>query len=326
MNVIAILAHGRPECLQVQFEQLLKNEGIEDFQINIYLDHGFNSDALKTIKWLRKHHRKVRISHKTEEESKRSPLPAFYNICMAYADSVKYADEFVLFSEEDIIPTEDYIRFSRTAYDKFLTRYDRIFCVGHKRRIETELPSNPEYLVGDYQLTAPQCISVENIKKYILPEFKHPLFFSNPVEYNKQVHPNHRNPPHHHTHMDGQLERIADKHRLFSLKPDASRNMHIGVGGIFCKESDLPEELKTGTLEEKAEFYRNVIKQRNSEYLRRFAGHFKKDICIVDPKGWDWQDLHLDINRDKATASSWSSKYSFDPNNEFRDYILSKEK
>ena len=319
MNVLALVAYKRPELLKIYFDQLLKEpDELKNYLVHIFLDYGFSPDALKVIQWFRKFHKNIKITQRTEQESKISPLPAFYNIMDSYRVTTHEADQFVILGEEDIIPTNDYLRFNRVCYEKFLSKYPRIFCVAHKRRPETELNGHIQLLIGDYQITSPSCISVETIKKYMIPEMEHPKFFSNPPEYNAIVHFNSKNQPKHHIHHDGQIERIAELHNMFSLKPDQARSMHIGVGG----QHDIDNINKiTGTLDEKIQKYYTLISQGSSE-LRKYVTNFKEDIVVtsLDNETWGkdiYKDLLLDDKRLLARASSWW----YDPNNEFKDYI-----
>ncbi|HUV84599.1 MAG TPA: hypothetical protein VMV86_02770, partial [Methanosarcinales archaeon] len=71
-----------------------------------------------------------------------------------------------------------------------------------------------------------------------------------------------------------------------------------------------------GTTEEKYRFFRRIIESQDGEALRALEDNFKRDMCVA-PLDVKWDDLHLDIDRTISTASSWS----FDPDNEFKEYI-----
>lgn len=329
MNVITMVFHSRPWLLKINLEQLAK-QNLKDYVVLFCTEPGYHSENIRIIKnFAKETNANIEFNISSANVSNQK---AFYNIMNSYKEAAKIASEYVIVLEEDIIPTQDYIEFNKRVYEKFLSKYHRIFCVAHKRRPETADSGNPEYLIGDYQLTSPSCISVNKIKECIIPLMDDPLFFSDPVEFNKKWYPDHRNPPHHHIHHDGQLERIADKNKMFSLKPDYPRSMHIGLGGINCelpkgrvhniKEvmNDLAwaEELLNGSVEDKYNFFKTIIDTGNVNLLKMLST-YGRDMCLVPPEGPIWRDLYLDINRNETTDSSWS----FDLNNEFKTYIES---
>ena len=319
MNVLALTAYRRPELVKIYFEQLLKDkEELSKYLVHLFLDHGFHPDIYKVISWFKQHHRNIKLTMRSEQESKKSPLPAFFNIMDSYRAAAEEASDFVVIGEEDLTPTSDYLRFNRICYEQFLSKYDRLFCVCHKRRPETELIGNPSILIGDIQITSPSCISVATIKKYILPRLTNPLFYTNPVQYNQLYFPASKNKPDHHIHHDGQIERIAEYENLFSLKPDQARSSHIGVNSMHGTASEYKIE---GTLQKKVDKYYELIKLGSSE-LRKYVTQFKEDIVIapldIDP----YNKLYLDTDRTLAKASSWW----YDPLNEFRDYINKNNK
>tara|TARA_Y100000592_G_scaffold74410_1_gene116021 strand:- start:7379 stop:8056 length:678 start_codon:yes stop_codon:yes gene_type:complete len=219
------------------------------------------------------------------------------------------ADEFVIIGEEDMLPTEDYLRFNRVCYEKYLSKYDRIFAIAHKRRPEVEQQGYGDVLIGDYQLTSPSCISVKAIDNYITPYLQDELFFSNPIAYNMQRFNNLRIAPHDHTHHDGALERMMLANNLFALKPDQARSMHVGLSGIFCR-GNPPQ----GTLEERVAQWRELIK--DGDKLRSLST-IPSDIVVTNPQGPYWEDLKLDTERNLAKASTWF----YDDANDFKDYI-----
>lgn len=308
-NVIAIVSHSRPECLKINLERLLENEGLENYWVYFFLDYGFNPDCLRVIKWFKKHHKHIRCKMQTEMDSKKSPVPAFYNIFDGYREAVKYAAEFVLPLEEDIIPSNDYLKFHEEVYSKFLSKYDRVFCCCHKIRWETESPGDPNIVIADYNLTSPSCVSVENIKKYILPVINDDLFMQNPVEYNTRHFSTLRNPPTRHTHHDGQLERIGESNKLWSLRPDQARSMHIGVGGLYSGGQG-----PTGSLDEKINWYKERL-----EYSKELKKHSNspRDIVVIPKTIEPWDNIELDVDRTKAKSSTWL----FDGNNSFKSYV-----
>lgn len=314
MNVLALTVYRRPELVKIYFEQLLKDkEELSKYIVHLFLDYNFHPDIYKVISWFKQHHRNIKLTMRSEVESKKSPLPAFYNIMDSYRAAAAEASDFVVLGEEDIIPTSDYLRFNRMCYEQFLSKYDYIFCVAHKRRPETETPGDPSILIGDIQITSPSCISVKNINKYIIPILDNPLFYSNPIQYNQTYFPNSKNKPDHHIHHDGQIERIAEANQMFSLKPDQARTMHIGVGSMHGTASEYKIE---GTLDQKVSKYYELIAQGSTE-LRKYVTQFKEDIVVIPLDITPPKELYLDIDRTLAKASSWW----YDPLNEFRDYI-----
>lgn len=316
MNVLALTAYRRPELVKIYFEQLLKDKDeLSKYLVHLFLDYGFHPDIYKVISWFKQYHRNIKLTIRTQEESKKSPLPAFFNIMDSYRAAAEKADDFVVIGEEDIIPTSDYLRFNRICYEQFLSRYPKIFCVAHKRRPETELQGDPSVLIGDIQITSPSCISVKTINNYILPRLNNPLFYSNPIHYNQTHFLTSKNKPDHHIHHDGQIERIAEAEGMFSLKPDQARSMHIGVGSMHGTASEYKIE---GTLQEKVDKYYNLIKLGSSE-LRKYVTQFKEDIVVAPLDIAPWTNLELDLNRNKAKASSWW----YDQDNEFKTYINS---
>ena len=317
MNVLALAAYRRPELLKIYFQQLLKEpEELKNYIIHLFLDYNFHPDVYKVISWFKQYHRNIKLTLRTEQDSKTCPLPAFYNIMDSYRIASEEANEFVVIGEEDLIPTSDYLRFNRICYERFLSKYSRIFCVCHKRRPETELKGDIGILIGDYQLTSPSCVSVKTIKEYILPHTSNPLFYSNPIAYNQKYFNSSKNKPDHHIHHDGQLERIAEYNNLFSIKPDQARSMHVGVGGQH--DTDNPNKI-TGTLDDKVTQYYGLI-ELGSKALREYVTNFKEDIVVTPLDNEPWAMLCLDSARVMAKASSWW----YDPDNSFHRYITNE--
>jgi hypothetical protein len=319
MNTIAITAFRRPELVKIQFNQLLKDpEELKKYRVHLFLDYGFDPDIYKVISWFKQYHREIKLTLRSQIDAKRSPMPAFFNIMESYYTAAEESDEFVIIMEEDIIVTNDYLKFNRLCYEQFLSKYDRIFCICHKRRPDTELVGDPEILIGDYQLTSPSCMSVQTIKNTIYHHINNPLFFTNPIHYNSIFFPKSKNKPNIHIHHDGQIERIAEKNNMYSLKPDQARSMHVGVGG----QHDRGASLKiTGTLNEKVAKYYELI-SLGSQELRKYVASFKDDIVVVPLDITPYNKLYLDIDRTMAKASSWW----YDITNEFKGYISENSK
>ena len=112
-----------------------------------------------------------------------------------------------------------------------------------------------------------------------------------------------------HTHHDGAIERMMLAHNLFALKPDQARSMHVGLSGIFCK-GQPPQ----GTFEERVAQWRELIK--DGDKLRSLS-NLPEDLVVTDPKGPEWEDLELDLDRNLCKASTWF----YDNDNDFKDYI-----
>ena len=167
----------------------------------------------------------------------------------------------------------------------------------HKRRPEAEKDGDPEMLLGDYQCTSLSVISTETINKYLRPVLSDSLLYCNPVLFYSLNYPLSRIAPMDHTHHDGAIERIMDANKLFVLKPDQTRSMHVGLSGVFCK-GKAPE----GTFEERISQWRDLIK--DGDKLRSLS-NLPEDLVVTDPKGPDWEELNLDLDRDKCKASSW---------------------
>jgi len=308
-NVIAITTHNRAELLKLNLIQLARDDMIYEHKVRVYVNEGFNEEVCDVIDWFIDYMPDIDIAIRIQNKQK-CPLPGYHNILNTYALAANESDEYVIIGEEDIIPTDDYIRFNREVYYKFLKKYERIFCVAHKRRPETELHGHPEILIGDTQCTSPTCISVKSIKKYMVPIFERQNFWLDPVSYNNTYHRDSRIPPNVMVHHDGQIERIIELNELFALKPDQARTMHVGLSGIHC-QGDEPQ----GTLNERLEQYKILIEE-GGDALRARAGN-PQDIVAIPLDGPLWSNLRLDTERTQACASSWW----YDPENKFKEYI-----
>ena len=308
MNVIAITIYNKPDLLYLYLEQLEKSGELENYKLRFHTEEGYDPEENDVIEEFKKRNPNVDTQLYVKEKIN-CPIVGFHNILSLYPMSAVEADEFVIVGEEDMLPTEDYIRFNKECYEKFLSKYDRIFCVGHKRRPEVETEGEPELLMGDYQLTSPSCISVKAIDKYITPYIESELFFQNPLRFNELVFNNLRIAPHDHTHHDGAIERMMLAHNLFALKPDQARSMHVGLSGIFCR-GNPPQ----GSITERVEQWRELIK--DGDKLRSLS-NLPQDLVVTNPKGPTWKQLNLDLDRKKCKASSWH----YDLDNDFKKYI-----
>lgn len=309
MGLIAITGYNKPDLLYLYLEQLERSGELERYKVRFHTEEGYHPDEHLVISDFQKRNPLLDVQFLVKEKRRDCPLVGFHNILTSYTSSSKQTDDFVIIGEEDMLPTKDYLKFNRECYEKFLSRYDRIFCVCHKRRPEVEKLGNPNLLMGDYQLTSPSCISVDMIKKYIKPYIESPGYFENPVGFNNTYFPFIRIKPWEHTHHDGALERIMLAHGLFTIKPDQARSMHVGLSGIFCG-GNPPQ----GTLKDRVSQWRELIK--DGDRLRSLS-NMPQDIVVTDPDGPEWDSLELDLDRSKCRASTWF----YDPDNRFKDYI-----
>jgi len=310
-NIIAITAYNKPDLLYIHLEQIYKDINISNYKIRIHTEIGYDKEEDVVINYYKNKYPNIDLKLIIKEKHPKCSLVGFHNILSSYTISAEEASEYVIIGEEDILPTEDYIRFNDYIYRNYLEKYDRIFCVAHKRRPETDLIGDPEVLIGDYQCTSPSCVSVKTIQKYLKPFFEKSLFFEDIVHFNNIFFANSRIKPWEHTHHDGAIERIMEFFNLFALKPDQTRSMHVGLSGIFC--GGTPPQ---GNLEERVLQWKELIK--DGDKIRKLSTH-PQDIVVTDPKGPKWDFLKLDINRNQAKASSWW----YDTKNEFKKYIES---
>lgn len=302
-NIVAITFYNKPELLYIYLEQLVKSGVVNDFKIRLHTEEGYSDEEDYVIGQYRKYIKDLKVFVK----KKYGQLTGFNNILSSYIMSAEEGCDYMIVGEEDILPTLDYLTFNSYCY-KFLKKYERIMCVAHKRRPETELDGYGEVMIGDYQCTSPSCISSRAITKYLVPEITHELMM-NPIDYYRNKYPNSRIAFNDHIHHDGFIERVMEKYKLFVLKPDAARSMHVGLSGVFCQGT--PPQ---GTFEERLSQWRELIK--DGDRLRSLSNR-PGDLVVVDDKGPDWQYLILDTDRTKAKASSWW----YDTKNEFKDYI-----
>jgi len=309
-NVIAICAYNKPDLLYLYLEQLCSDPTIGDYIIEIHTEEGYSPEQDDVIQMYRDRVEIVQIV----KEKHRCPLTGFHNILSSYLGQ-NYKPrtcDFVIIGEEDILPTKDQLRFNKYIYDNYLKKYPRIMGAAHKRRPETEMDGDPEVLIGDYQCTSLSVISGEMINNALFPHLTRDALYNNPLGYYAANFPDSRMNTREHTHHDGAIERIMENEKLFVLKPDQARSMHVGLSGIFCK-GQAPE----GTLEERVAQWRELIK--DGDKLRSLSTH-PQDMVVTDPEGPKWDKLILDTERDLAKASSWW----YDTENDFKKYINEK--
>jgi hypothetical protein len=314
-NTIAIVAYNKPDLLYLYLEQLYSEPTIADYQIQINTEVGYDPEQDHVLSLYKKTRPDVEIKQFIKPKHPSCPLPGYYNILSSYlyAADQEDAGEFVIVGEEDILPTKDYIRYNKYIYEHYLKKYPRIMGAAHKRRPEAELNGEPELLMGDYQCTSLSVISTRAINDYLRPVLENENLYHNPFFFYNLHFANSRIAPNDHTHHDGLVERVMDQQKLFVLKPDQARSMHVGLSGVFCK-GEAPQ----GTLEERLAQWRELIK--DGDRLRSLS-NLPDDLVVTDPEGPDWKDLKLDLDRNLCQASSWW----YDTDNEFKKYIEHEE-
>lgn len=316
-NVIAICAYNKPDLLFIYLEQLYSDETISDYVIEIHTEEGYTEEQDKVLDFYKQKNPNVEI--KRYVKKKIGLLSGFHNILSSYLepDYKPRTCDFVIVGEEDMLPTKDYIRMNKYVYDNYLTKYPRIMGLAHKRRPEAELVGDPEILIGDYQCTSFSIISSEMINNVLLKHFVRNHLHSNPLGYYASNFPNSRMSSQEHTHQDGAIERIMEDEKLFVLKPDQARSMHVGLSGGNFTGWNGKGQLPHGSLEERVSQWKELIK--DGEKLRSLSTH-PHDLVVTDPEGPVWNKMVIDTDRDLAKASSWW----YDTNNEFKEYMKVK--
>lgn len=310
-NTIIIAAYNKPDLLYLYLEQLYSDTDIINYNIQIHTEEGYDLEQDFVISHYKKLNPNVSINQIIKPKNPKYKLPGFYNILSSYlyAADQKDSGEFVIVGEEDMLPTKDYIKFNKYIYNNFLKKFPRIMGAAHKRRPEAEIDGEPEVLMGDYQCTSLSVISIDSINKYLRPFLSDELIYIDPVKFYFEKFPNSRIGVYDHTHHDGAIERIMEYFKLFVLKPDQARSMHVGLSGVFCK-GQPPQ----GTFEERISQWRDLIK--DGDKLRSLS-NLPQDLVVTDPNGPKWNELKLDIDRNLCKASSWW----YDINNDFKTYI-----
>ena len=311
-NVIAICAYNKPDLLYLYLEQLYSDPlYLQDFIIEIHTEEGYDKEQDLVLDIYRNKTPKIEIKQIVKKKNPEDALVGFRNIVSSYfePDFQPRTCDFVIVGEEDILPTRDYLRFNTYVYEEFLKKYPRIMGAAHKRRPETEMQGDPEVLIGDYQCTSLSVISARVINEHLLPFATSKALYSNPIGFYSAIFSESRMNPREHTHHDGFVERVMEAEKLFVLKPDQARSMHVGLSGIFCK-GKAPE----GTLEERVAEWKELIK--DGDKLRSLSTH-PQDMVVTDPFGPAWDKLILDPDRNLAKASSWW----YDTKNEFKTYV-----
>lgn len=303
-NTIAITGYSKPELLFLNLENIYSDASVSNYKVLIFTEIGFNNEEYKVFEYYRNNFN-TEIEFIVRPKHPRCPMIGFHNILQSYLDAADQTSEYIIVTEEDIVFSKDILRFADYSYREFLSKYDRIFCVAHKRRAETEIVGRPDILIGDYQLTSPCVISKRIIDNYLRPFFTKD-FFDNPLYYYRDC----RIRPWEHQHQDGALERVMLYNNLFALKPDQARSGHCGLGGGIFSRGISP----SGDWEERIAQWRLLL--RDGQKLRSLSGN-PDDLCVTNFEGYKWSELLLDVNRDLAIASKWW----YDNNNEFKKYI-----
>ena len=123
MNTIAVTAWRRPEFLAVYLDQLKKNKELSNYIVHFFVEFEYHPDTDVVIDRFREFHGedKVKVTYRT---GRKSACPAMFNIMDSYRIASEYASEYVILGEEDIVPSQDYLRFCDVVYRKYLKPYD----------------------------------------------------------------------------------------------------------------------------------------------------------------------------------------------------------
>lgn len=307
-NIIAITTFSNPDLLWIYLENLCKGP-IFKYGVRLFTEEGYNAEINDVID----HFSFLDISLKVRKRVE-CPLTGFHNILETYRDAAEETDEYVIVGEDDLILREDALEYHENVYINFLQKYDRIFCVGNKRRPENELNGDPNILIGDYQMTSPTCVSKKAIEKYLLPHLV-PALYKNPSLYYYKNFPNSRIPYYEALHHDVFIERVMWDNKLFGLKPDQAISGHLGLRGINSKGL-APQ----GNLQDRVNQYKELMK--DGPRLRSLSTTPEDLVVAPDWVGGKWNKLELDIDRTKAKASSWW----YDTTNELLNYITNEQK
>lgn len=325
-NTIVITCYQRPEFLYVTLESYLKCKELDNYIVHFFPDFGYDKDTLKVIDWFKTQtNAEIKTSCKTHRKHKQL---ASYNILDSYRIATEENNSnYLIIGEEDFLVSPDYLRFNDYCYSNFLTRYDKIFCVAHKRRQLMETPGRPDILIGDPQCTSPSCISVAKVREYMIPLFNEQGYFEDPISFFSRRYPNSRIPMTHIDH-DGAIERIIEDEKMFAIKPDQTRTVHIGfVGGHLLFNRSIGSRLR-GSLDDKVRMLKHVI-SGGAKALRSMATHIPNNekeswrgVTYTELEEYKWDKLILDIDRNLAMASEWY----YDNDNQFAEYVNRHDK
>jgi len=326
MNTIAVSTYRRPHFLALYLERLSKCKELPNYRVHFFVDTDYDPQVLEAIKQFEDTGVAGDVKTTIRPERK-SACPAAYNIMDAYLVAADESDEYVITGEEDIHPSEDFLRVCDRAYHKFLKPYDKIFCLAHKVRNEMGKPGNPSLLIGDKHCTSPIVVSCKDINKYLRPHVEIPAFLANPVTYNSLHFPNATWPPQDHYDHDGMTERIIEANGLYALKPDQTRTNHVGFVGQGHKSMHpyhSPELSEFRPLSERIDEIRDIVvdtdklqKALVKEKPGALGTENQWGLVAGSLEGHEWDDLELDLTRDKVEASTWIR----DEENSFKVYV-----
>jgi hypothetical protein len=321
--VIAISCYQRPEFLFITLNSYLRCKEINDYDIFFFPDCGHDPEIHTVIDWFKQN---VNTSVKTfVKNHRKNKQLASYNIMDSYRISIEESNApYLIIGEEDTPVSNDFLKFNKYCHDNYLTNYDRIFCVAHKRRHVVHLSGGPTLLIGDPQCTSPTCITRKSIQKYMLPIMQLPGYFEDPSSFFAKYYPNSRiKPEHGHIDHDGAIERIIEENNLFAIKPDQARTNHIGFVGGHLKEGRYLGHRLTGTLQEKIT-YLNTVLCSGLDMMKKHATHIPEHeknnwvgITYTNIDIPEWNKLELDLDRNKSI----SSPSFYDDSNTFKQYI-----
>jgi hypothetical protein len=307
-NVIAISAWRRPEFLYIYLNQLSKNKTYKNYKLLFCVDKDPDPGIYEVIDQF-DHPDKEVITRKERV----SACPAAFNILDSYLLASERTKDFVIIGEEDIIPSEDFLKFCEYSYTEILSKYDRIFCIAHKRRQDPQ-DGKVDVLMGDTQCTSPFLITKKCIEKYMRPELSEPHVYSNPFLHNYLNHNKSRIAYNEHYDHDGAIERIIEKNKLFALKPDQARTAHVGVyGGFSFKNENADWKTRYESLSE------SIFNQKKLSDLRDKLDNreSKTEVATCSLSNYEWDSLILDTDRILSISSSWW----YDPQNDFKKYV-----
>lgn len=304
-KVIFVAVYRRPALLYLMLERLIKSPEIKDYIVLFCIDHEHDPYINEPIDIFEKNNYCKKVLRITRNV-KHNKYLASGNILYGYKDASEITEGLIIPMEEDIFPSDDFLRYTEYVYENYISKYERIFCVAHKRRHEGEQIGDPSLLIGGYQCTSPSCVKGSDIIKYLNPLLANKEYLTNPYLFNVKNYRGFRNPPERLLDHDGQLERLIWRNNLFCLRPDYPRTNHVGY--IESKEKDNKNWAET------VDTIRKTILDKNNPIYN--SPHY----TYSDFKSPDWTNIKLDLDR---TEAKYSSNY-FDPTNKFKEYILNE--
>jgi len=303
-KALFITAYNKPECLYMGLDNI-KND-LHGYKVIVLTQEGYDKEQDKVLE----HYKNtIDIERRFIERNPKDNFIGMRTILSCYTLGAELVKDYIILLEEDIIPTKDYIKFNEILYNKFLKKYDRIFCGAHKRREETEIYGDPRIVIGDYQCTSPTVVTCDSLRK-IFTQYVTEELYQNTYGYYYKYFGNSRIHPGEHMHQDGFIERVMEKYKLFSLKPDLARSSHVGLNGATLKSKYISPEKLEDKLKDLNYFF------NNHEYTKSLSSS-PRDIVFAPDSHTPVYDLEIDHERNRAVASSWW----YDYNNEFSKYV-----